>query len=286
MAEVGPTMRRKQLGRQLRALREAAGLRAEDAAAALDCVRSRISHIETGRYGVRKPDLEVLLRLYGALDRLETLEEMRREGSKPGWWSTYRLPEWLQAYIGVEDDAVAVRTFSLEAIPGLLQTEAYARAVHIDPLPSAQVGRRVAARAQRQARLTAPEPLALSAVLSEAALSRTLAMGGVGIGALRHIIAIAQQQPNISVRVLPFSAGAHRSMLGSFTLLSFDPEVSPPIAYQEYAVGAHLVDHQGDVQELSDLYGQLRDQALGCDESLELISELTRRAQDEETSHG
>ncbi len=281
MAEAGPPMRRRQLGRQLRDLREAASLRMEDAATALDCSRSRISHIETGRYGVRKPDLEVLLRLYGALDRHETLEEMRREGTKRGWWSTYRLPDWLQAYIGLEDDAVAVRDFSLELIPGLLQTEAYARAVHIGPMPSGEVSRRVAARMQRQTRLTAPDPLTLTTVLSEAAVSRTLAMGDVGIEALGHITAIAKQ-PNISVRVLPFSAGVHQSMAGSFTLLSFAPGVSPPVAYQEYAVGGHLVDDQDDVQQLSDLHDELRDQALSCDESLELISELAQRAQGEE----
>ncbi|MGH3522206.1 MAG: helix-turn-helix domain-containing protein [Mycobacterium sp.] len=283
MSPVGPTMRRSQLGRQLRALREAAGLRMEDAATALDCSRSRISHIETGRYGVRKPDLEVLLRLYGALERLGTLEEIRREGATRGWWATYRLPDWLQAYIGVEDDAVAVRNFSLELIPGLLQTEAYARAVHFGKMPSAEVSRRVAARTQRQVRLTAPDPLTLSAVLSEAALSRTLAMGGVGVGVLEHIAAAMAQQSNISVRVLPFSAGVHPSMAGSFTLLSFAQGVSPPIAYQEYAVGGHLVDDQDDVQQLSELHDELRDQALGCDESLNLISELTQRAQGEET---
>lgn len=104
----------------------------EDAAAALDCARSRISHIETGRNDVRKPDLEVPLRLYGALDRLETLEDLRREGTRRGWWATYRLPpEWLQAYIGMEADAVSVRGFELELIPGLLQSKDYARAVHI-----------------------------------------------------------------------------------------------------------------------------------------------------------
>jgi Domain of unknown function (DUF5753) len=97
-----------------------------------DGCRFGFSHIEIGRNAVRKPDLEVLLRLYGALDRLETLEDLRREGTRRGWWATYRLPpEWLQAYIGMEADAISVRGFELELIPGLLQSEDYARAVHI-----------------------------------------------------------------------------------------------------------------------------------------------------------
>lgn len=285
MADPGPTMRKKQLGRQLRELREAAGLRMEDAAATLDCARSRISHLETGRYAVRKPDLEALLRLYGALDRLDVLEEIRRESAKPGWWSTYRLPEWLQGYIGLEDDAVRVRSFALEPIPGLLQTEAYARLLYtLRPRSGREVDRHVAARMQRQARLTAPEPLTLSVVISEAALTRTLALGAVGIEQLRHL-SVRGELPNVTVHVLPFATGVHRSMSGSFTLLDFAPGVSPPIAYQEYAVGGHLVDEQDAVQELSDLHDQLQDQALGPDESLIVISDLIQRAEGEETPH-
>jgi transcriptional regulator with XRE-family HTH domain len=269
-------MLRKQLGRQLRALREAAGLRMEDAAAELDCARSRISQLETGRYGVRKPDLVALLRLYGALDQLNELEELRREGAKRGWWSTSKLPKWLQAYLGMEEDATSTQIFSLELIPGLLQTEDYAHAVHFG-LPSDEVNRRVAARMQRQVRLTTQKnPLELSVVLSEAAVTRTLAMGELGIGQLRHLTEISTL-PTIAIRVLPFSAGVHPSMAGSFTLLNFAPGVSPPVAYQEYAVGGHIVDDQEDVQKLSALYDQLQAQALDENRSLDMISELTRR---------
>jgi transcriptional regulator with XRE-family HTH domain len=282
VTDVGPPMRRKQLGRQLRQLRESASLRREDAAAALDCSSSRISHIETGRYGVRKPDLEVLLRLYGALDRLEVLEELRREGAKRGWWSTYRLPDWLAGYVGLEADAVMLRGFELELVPGLLQTEAYARAIHIaghHMTPIAEVERRVAARMQRQARLTAVEPLTLSAVISEAALRRTVAVATeVAIGQMNHLVAAADL-PNVTLQLLPFNVGAHRSMSGSFSLLSFAPGVSPDIAYLEYAVGGHLVDEQDVVGLLSSLHDELRDQAFGPDESLNLISEYQQRAE-------
>lgn len=275
-------MRRKQLGAELRRLREAARVRREDAAIALDCAQSRISHIETGRNAVRKPDLEVLLRLYGAMNRLEALEELRREGTKRGWWSTYRLPDWLQAYIGFEADATTLRALELELIPGLLQTERYARAVHVaghHMTPSDEVERRVAARMQRQDRLTTPNPLELSVVISEAALRRTLALtNDVADEQLDHLAATAKL-PNVAMHILPFSVGVHRSMSGSFTLLSFAPGVSPDIAYQEYAVGGHLVDDQDAVRLLSDLYGELRDQALDADESLTLISELAQRAE-------
>lgn len=282
MADVGPPMRRRQLGRHLRDLREAKSLRMEDAAAALDCSRSRISHMETGRYGVRKPDLEVLLRLYGSLDRLEVLEELRREGAQRGWWSTYRLPEWLEGYVGFEADAIALRGLELELIPGLLQTEAYARAVHIaghHMTPIAEVELRVAARMERQSRLTTADPIVLSLVVSEAALQRTLAMTrDVATGQLTHLVTTAGL-PGVTLQILPFSVGVHRSMSGSFTLLSFAPGVSPDVAYQEYAVGGHLVDDQDVVGLLSSLHDELRDQALGVDESLNLISEYAERAE-------
>lgn len=281
MTPVGPTMRRRQLGAQLRRLREAAGLRMEDAAATLDCARSRISHIETGRNAVRKPDLEVLLRLYGALELHETLEELRREGTSRGWWSIYKLPPWLEAYIGMEADATTVRGFELELVPGLLQTEGYARTVHVaghHMTPTAEVERRVAARMQRQSRLTAPDPLTLSVVVSEAALRRTLALpNDVATEQLEHLATTAKL-PNVTLQVLPFNVGVHRSMSGSFSLLSFAPGVSPDVAYQEYAVGGHLVDDQDVVRLLSSLHDELRDQALAADESPAFISELTRQA--------
>jgi transcriptional regulator with XRE-family HTH domain len=250
----------------------------DDAAQALDCSRTRIGHIETGRNTVSKSVLEHLLRLYGADENTaEMLEELRRAGSKRGWWSTYRLPDWLKGYIGFEADAVTVRDFSLELIPGLLQTEPYARLLYglrprLDP---EEVDRHVAARLRRQERLTAPNPVMLSAVLSQAALSRTAGMGDVGLEQLRYLAARCTL-PNVTIQIMPFDAGAHRRLAGSFTLLDFAPGVSAPIAYQVYAVGGHLVDERDSVQELSELHDELREQALGSDESFAMISELTQ----------
>lgn len=253
----------------------------EDAAIALDCARSRISHMETGRYGIRKPDLEVLVRLYGALDRLDDLEELRREGSARGWWSTYRLPDYLAGYVGLEADATSLRAFELELIPGLLQTEAYARAVHIaghHMVKADEIEHRVAARIQRQARVQSTDrPLELVVVVSEAALRRTLAMGDdIANGQLAKL-ASAAGLPNVSLQILPFRVGAHRSMAGSFAVLGFAPGVSPDVAYQDHAVGGHLVDDGEVVRLLSALHDELRDQALDADESLTFVSELARR---------
>lgn len=286
MSSLGPTMRRKQLGARLRQLRRDADVTMEHAALVLDCARSRIGHIENGRNSVRKPELMVLLDLYGADDETrEVLEELRREASKRGWWSTYRLPSWLQSYVGLETDATTLRAFECELIHGLLQTEAYAREVHVvggvHTAPPDEVERRVAARMQRQQRLTdESNPLTLSVVISEAALRRTLAHPGLAAEQLPHLDSRARL-PNVSLHVLPFSAGLHRSMSGSFTLLSFPQGVSVDVGYQEYAVGGDLIDDQDIVQRLSTLHDQLRDQALGTDESLTMISELMQQEEGE-----
>ncbi|HEX6402589.1 MAG TPA: helix-turn-helix transcriptional regulator [Pseudonocardiaceae bacterium] len=278
----GPTMRRRQLGRALRLLREQAGLRTEDAARELDCARSKISHIEGARNPVGKPDLDALLRLYKAdPETAVALEDMRREGKERGWWSTYRLPAWLGDLVGLEADAVNERVVELELIPALLQTEDYARAVHVvapHMPPGPEVERRVAARIQRQQRLTEPNPLTLAAVISEAALRRVMAQPDVAAGQLQRLVSAAQLA-NVTVQVLPFSVGLHGSMSGSFALLDFGLEVSLDVGYQEYAAGGHLVDDQDVVRLLSDLYDSLRGRALDADESLTLIAELARQVE-------
>jgi transcriptional regulator with XRE-family HTH domain len=278
----GPTMRRRQLGRALRLLREQAGLRTEDAARELDCARSKISHMEGARNPIGKPDLDALLRLYGADKKTAVaLEEMRREGKERGWWSTYRLPAWLGDLVGLEADAVTERVVELELIPALLQTEDYARAVHVagpHMTPSAEVERRVAARMERQKRLTGPNALTFCAVVSEAALRRVTAQSDVAAGQLQRL-ASAARLPNVTIQVLPFSAGVHGSMSGSFTLLDFTLGVSLNVAYQEYAAGGHLVDDQEVVALLTGVYDALHGQALGVDESLAMIEKLAQQTE-------
>ncbi len=273
----GPTLRRRQLGIELRRLRDAAGITREVAAAEIACSPTKITHVESGRNSPRKAELKVLLQLYGAgAEEHAALEELRQEASQRSWWSTARLPEWLAAYVGLETDATSLRCLALELIPGLLQTEEYAREVHLlgDHMTAPdEVGRWVAARVQRQHRLTGPQPLQLSAVVSEAALRRCASHPTMARDQLKHLIKQASL-PHVELRVLPFAAGLHPSMSGSFSLLSFPDGVLPNAAYQEYAVGGHVIDDQVTVARLDRIYAALRDQALGPDESLAVISEL------------
>lgn len=272
----GPTIRRHQLGIELKRLREAARVTRPDAAAALGCSPARIGHIESGRNVLSKAELIVLLRdHYGAGAVLPALEELRAEASKRGWWSTYGLPEWLAGYVGLEYDASSVRTLELELIPGLLQTEAYARMLHQYSirLEPKDVDRRVAARMQRQERLTGASPLQLTAVVSESALVRCARHPSVAAGQLAQLAQRALW-PNVELRVLPFEVGLHAGMTGAFSLLSFPDRALADAAHQEYAVGGHIVDDEMVVSQLDSLFGKLRGQALPPEETLAMITEL------------
>jgi transcriptional regulator with XRE-family HTH domain len=275
-AMAGPTVRRLQLGIELERLRVAAGVSRADAAAAIGCSEARIGHIETGRTAPSKSDLIVLVeRRYGAGETtLAELDELREEASKRGWWSTYRLPKYLAGYVGLETDAMSLRCLDIEIIPGLLQTEQYMRRLYSlsDPPPAKEIDRLVKARLQRQGRLTEPDALQLTAVVSQGALERCARDKAVAAAQLAQLLERATW-PNIELRLLPFDLGLHVGT-GPFTLLAFPDQLLPDAAYQEYAVGGHIIDDQSIVARLATLFDELRGQALGCDESLTMIAQL------------
>lgn len=274
-----PTMRRKSLGAELRRMRAASDHTAEKIAELLGCSQAKVRHMENGRTAPSKTELMVLMDHYGVPeDQRALLEETRQEARKRGWWSTYRLPSWFQDYVGMETDATRVRTFELELIPGLLQTEKYARATNIvgsHMTEPTEVDRKVAARMHRQKRLAEDPPLEVHAVISEAALHRCAADPTAASGQFKHLVDTAHQV-NVDVQVLPFSAGLHESVAGSFTLLDFPPDTWPPAAYQEYAIGGHLVDDGEAVTALSEVFGRLCGHALSSDESIALLEKYAR----------
>ena len=272
----GPTIRKRQLGAALRQMRTDAGETREQTAVVIGCSPTKVTYLESGRNVIGKTELIVLIQHYGAgaAEKLEALEELRQEAGKRGWWSTARLPEWLANYVGLETEASSVRSFELELIPGLLQTEQYAREIHaLRGQPPDDLERRVKARLRRQERLTASDPLRLSALISEAALARCARQPNVAAEQFRQLLGWAQR-PNIEIQVLPFDAGLHSGMSGAFTVLSFPDGLLPDAGWQEYALGGHIIDDPSDVASLTTLYDELRDQALGCDESLTLLAEF------------
>lgn len=275
----GPTVRRIQLGRELRRLREAADVSPLEARAAIDCSKSRFEHIERGRNVPSKAELILLVRdIYRAGHAVAALEEIRAEASKRGWWSTYALPEWLAGYVGLEHDATSVRELALETIPGLLQTEEYIRTLTTLEvrLPEKEVDKRLRTRLQRQERITGDDPLRLTAVVSEGALMRCARDPRVAAGQLAQLVERAAW-PHVEVRVLPFDAGLHVGMNGPFSLLSFPDDLLADVAYHEYPVGGHIIDNQSIVSQLGTLFNELRNQSLGASESLAVLAQLAKQ---------
>lgn len=256
-------------------MREAASVTRAVVAAELDCSEAKIRHIENGRNVPAKAELRVMVTLFGGgPDVLAPLEELRAEGGKRGWWAQYRLPKSLQDYVGFESDAEGILNFELELIPGLLQTREYARAVHqlgARTTEPADIDRHLNARMKRQERLDGEEPLVLHAIVSESALARVRG-AEYASEQYRHLVRVGERD-NVTIQVLPLSAGVHQSMSGGFALLDFPAGVLLPVAYLEYAAGGQLVDDQAVAERLRILFGDLAAMAMSPSESATYINE-------------
>ena len=229
------TVLRMLLGAQLRRLREAAGISAEKAGYEIRASRSKISRMETGRVGFKLRDIEDLLTLYGVTDgeqraRVVALAGRSRE---PEWWTQYNdiLPDWFETYLGLESAAASIRSFETQFVPGLFQTEDYARAVtrlgH-GAAPPQQVERRVELRVKRQELLARPNPPRIWAVMDEAVLRRPVGSATVMRAQLGRL-AGAARLPGVTLQVVPFARGGHAAASGSFSILRFGERDLPDV---------------------------------------------------------
>ncbi len=215
----GPTVLRILLGTQLRRLREARGVSAQEAARAIRGSESKISRIELGRTSVREVDIIDLLSLYGITDPAEREEllTLASQANQPGWWHQYQdvLPSWFQAYIGLEESAESIRSYDSQFIPGLLQTEDYATAVlALGDFSLDEAERLVFLRKERQRRF-ASGGLRLWAIVDEVALTRSVGSSQIMRAELEHLSDVCEQ-PGFALQVVPDSAGAYLAP-GSFS---------------------------------------------------------------------
>jgi transcriptional regulator with XRE-family HTH domain len=278
----GPTVLRMMLGSQLRRFREAAGVSPEQAAYEIRASRSKISRMEHGRVGFKGRDVDDLLTLYGIQDdqvRVKLLT-YAQQASTPGWWSKYDdvLPDWFESYLGLEGAASVIRTFELQFVHGLFQTEAYARAVTTLGNKSAspeEVDRRVSVRLKRQDVLAGFEPPQVWSVMDEAVLRRPVGGRRVMRHQLAHLIDVASL-PRVTIQVVPFASGGHAAAGGSFTVLRFaEPDV-PDIVYIEQLTSALYLDGRGDVDHYVQVMNDLSTEALTPARSAALLAEITQ----------
>lgn len=270
----GPGLRQLQLARALAELRRSAGVTAERAAQELRCSRGKVGHLESGRNVPSWPEVLALTTLYGATDRVDDILTMWEAASMKGWWTSYHLPRPVQTYLGLESDATSVRMWELELVPGLMQTEDYVRALFaFHDTPRAEVERTVEGRLQRQN--NRPPGQKLVVLCSEALVHRTVNMGDVGVRQLQRIVDIVGK-PDTELRVVPFVAGLHQCLAGSFTLLDFPDGTLKPVAYRHGASACSLTDTEDDVRHLELLFDLNLTQSLDTASSIKLVNNVLR----------
>ncbi|WP_171064511.1 helix-turn-helix domain-containing protein [Actinomadura soli] len=272
-----PTMRSRKLGTMLRELRESRDRTLQKAARLLSRTPSSLSKLETGKRGIRQPALEHMLDRYELTDpdRRKALYDLARDSKKTGWWLRYegKLDPATLDYLSLEAEAACVQTFELHLVPGLLQSEKYARAVNASTIPRDEphdVDGLTEIRMRRQQVLFKEDPLQLWAIVSEAALYQQQGGADVMQGQLRRLIELSTL-PNVTFQVLPFTAGSHPGHNGSFTTLITD-DLSV-VLVENLIAGWYLEDLE-EIRHYGLVFDHLRDAALSPSDSRALIERL------------
>jgi transcriptional regulator with XRE-family HTH domain len=273
-----PTHRRTHLAETLRQLRKDAGLTVVGVAERLGWSSSKLSRIESGQSKHPKPaDVEALLAIYGAGgDQRQLLLALTRDTRAAGWWRGYRdvfrgvLPD-------LEAGASEIRVWECQYVYGLLQTEAYARAIFAsEGYGPEAVERRVSARMARQSMLHRDHPATLRVLIDEAALRKRVGGPAVMRGQLLHL-ATAMSQPHISIRVVTDAVGAHPGMMGAFVLLAFSSPQESRMVYVESARTSVCMESAEDVSSYEDVFARVGAVALSEEDSAGFIAGAAER---------
>lgn len=276
----GSVVRRMLLGSHLRRLRESQGITREKAGYSIRSSESKISRMELGRVSFKTRDVEDLLTLYGVTDEAErtSLLSLAKEANVAGWWHSYSdvLPSWFPTYVGLEAAAHLIRSYEVQFVHGLLQTEAYAHAVvsrGMKGASEAEIDKRVALRMERQKYLVAESAPEFHCVLDEAALRRPYGDREVMRGQLQHLIEISER-PNVRIQVMPFSFGGHAGESGAFTVLSFPESDLTDVVYLEQLSSALYLDKREDIAQYERAIKQLQGDSPSTAESRDLLRGL------------
>lgn len=271
-----PTVKRRRVARELRVLRERAGLTLVAAAKNLDMTGPNLGKIENRQVTAKPVFVRAALALYGVTgDDAEYLIEMARGAQGRGWWQDYDqvAPEWFSFYIGLEEDAGRIETYESESIPGLFQTAEVARAISRTTAGDENVDQKVELRMRRQGILTREEPTEVSAVINEAVLLRPVGGPKVFRAQLEHLADLADL-PNVTIQVLPFSAGEHPAFPGPYVILTFEDAVDKPVVYLENYTFGQVLEEEKHFKAYKSAHQTLMKMALTPKQSLARIREL------------
>jgi transcriptional regulator with XRE-family HTH domain len=284
---VGPTVRRRRLGSELRRLRESQSIKLEEVADRLGLAPSTLSRIETGKAPTRTAYLNSMLEIYGVVDsgQRQVLLEMAREGHRKGWWAVWDgvLPTGFGIYVGLEAEAASLRVYEAQVVHGLLQTEDYARAVMSTVRrrqTADEIDRLVQLRMQRQDVLRRDDPLKLWIILDEAVLRRMEGPSPVLRRQLEHLYE-ASHWPNVTLQVLTFGSGLHPGMGGAFAIIEFPERFDPDVVYTEGVTGqAYIEERDREVRLRSEAFDLLRATALPPADSAQLIRSISEGSEE------
>ncbi|MGK5499626.1 helix-turn-helix domain-containing protein [Streptomyces sp. URMC 125] len=277
-----PTVGQIVLGLRLRDLRERAGWSFEAAARVLSVTTSTVRRMEKAEVGLRPLYVKALLESYGVgEDEVEAFLALVEKANKPGWWHRFRsvLPDWFSLYVSLESEASLIRSYEPHCVPGLLQTEDYARALLRTGFPGAdeeELDRRVALRMGRQQLLAKDDAPRLWMVLDEQVLRRPVGGAGVMRAQIDRLIE-ESTRPNISVQIMPFEAGPHPGMFGPFQLFRFSYPELPDVVYTESLTGAVYIDERPEVTAYLEALDRMVTQALPVQETQRALRELRER---------
>ncbi|MER5715866.1 helix-turn-helix transcriptional regulator [Streptomyces sp. NPDC002132] len=273
-----PTVGQVVLGRRLQELREAAGLSREEAARALRVAPATVRRMETAEVSLKIPYVQVLLDAYGVpAQEADAFVALAEEANRPGWWQRFHdvLPEWFSLYVSLEGAARLIRSYEPHFAPGLLQTEAYARAV----LESGTVGRRspeaierhVSLRMARQRLLEGPDAPHLWAVMDETVLRRPVgADPAVMRGQLDKLLEFAERD-RITLQVAEFADGPHPGTSAPFSLFRFAEPELPDMVVTEYVSGALYLDSRNEVSAHLEVLDHITTHAASAERTKKLL---------------
>ncbi|MDH6624545.1 transcriptional regulator with XRE-family HTH domain [Streptomyces sp. LBL] len=275
-----PTVGQVVLGRRLQELRESAGLRREEAARRLRVAPATIRRMETADVALKIPYVQVLLETYGVPeDETAAFVALAEEANQPGWWQRFHdvLPEWFSLYVSLEGAAQIIRSYEPHFVPGLLQTEDYARAVMeagtIGQTGPETIERHVSLRLARQRLLERPNPPHLWVIMDETVLRRPVSIHGKVMRDQLDALLQFAEGDRVTLQIAEFEQGPHPGTYAPFSLFRFAEPELPDMVFTEYLTGALYLDSRREVATHLEVLDHMSARAASAERTKQLLRE-------------
>ncbi|MFC8273713.1 helix-turn-helix domain-containing protein [Streptomyces sp. NPDC057271] len=278
-----PTVGQVVLGKRLQDLRERAGLKREEAARILRVAPATIRRMETAEVALKIPYVQLLLKAYGITDsEAEAFVALTEEANLPGWWQRFHdvLPGWFSMYVSLEGAASLIREYEPQFVPGLLQTEGYARAIlrsgAVGGSNAEEIERHVALRMERQSLLTREDAPKFWVIMDETVFRRPVGDGPEAMRDQLDRLLEASELPNVTLQIAEFSSGHHPGTYGPFVLFRFAVPELPDMVYSEYLTGAVYLDARPEVASHLEVMDRMAAQAATAQRTKEILRGLRK----------